>query len=77
MRSKLLILLAIDVALVFLLTLIIDLFLITCLSSAIILVLLLNTIILLFSSLFDNTHCFLCLTDSWGVTLRYYRVVII
>ena len=77
MRRKFLIVLTVDVALVFFLTLIIDLLLIPCLSSAVILVLLLNTIILLFSSLFANTHCFLCLTDPWGVTLRYNRVVII
>lgn len=77
MRRKFLIVLTVDVALVFFLTLIIDLLLIPCLSSTVILVLLLNTIILLFASLFANTHCFLCLTDPWGVTLRYNRVVII
>jgi len=78
MRWKLLILLSIDVSLVFLLTLIIDLLLIPCLSSTIILVLLLYTIcLLLFSSLLVTPYCLLCLTDSWSVTPWYYRVVII
>ena len=78
MRWKLLILLTIDVSLVFLLTLIIDLLLIPCLSSAIILVLLLYTIcLLLFSSLLVTTHCLLCLTDTWSMTFWYYRVIII